>query len=74
MKRSLAAVLVLVSLALSAVPASAHRPYFEETDITADKPWSVSDPTISTAIYATLDTRATRTTTPSTAARASASC
>ena len=57
MKRSLAAVLVLVSLALSAVPASAHRPYFEETDITADKPWSVSDPTISTAIYATLDTR-----------------
>ena len=42
---------------LSAPPASAHRPYFEEADITADKPWSVSDPTISTAIYATLDTR-----------------
>ena len=56
MKRSLAALLVLVSLALSAAPASAHRPYFEETDITADRPWSVSDPSISTAIYATLDT------------------
>ena len=57
MKRSIVILLVLALLALSAVPASAHRPYFEETDITADKPWLVSDPTISTAIYATLDTR-----------------
>ena len=57
MKKRTVAGLVLLLLALSAVPASAHRPYFEETDITADKPWFVSDPTISTAIYATLDTR-----------------
>ncbi len=57
MKKRTVAGLVLLLLVLSALPASAHRPYFEETDITADKPWSVSDPTISTAIYATLDTR-----------------
>jgi hypothetical protein len=57
MKKRTVLGLVLLLLVLSALPASAHRPYFEETDITADKPWSVADPTISTAIYATLDTR-----------------
>jgi hypothetical protein len=57
MKKRTVLGLALLLLVLSALPASAHRPYFEEADITADKPWSVSDPTISTAIYATLDTR-----------------
>ena len=57
MKKRTVLGLALLLLVLSAIPASAHRPYFEEADITADKPWSVSDPTISTAIYATLDTR-----------------
>jgi len=38
-----------------AAPALAHRPYFEEEDIGPDEPWPVDDPTISTAIYATLE-------------------
>jgi hypothetical protein len=55
MKKRTVAGLVLLLLALSVVPASAHRPYFEEADITPAKPWQVDDPTISTAVYATLD-------------------
>lgn len=35
--------------------AAAHQPFFEDVDITADDPWFVEDPTISTAIYAALD-------------------
>lgn len=35
--------------------AAAHQPFFESVDITANDPWVVEDPTISTAIYATLD-------------------
>jgi hypothetical protein len=42
-------------IALGAAPVGAHRPYFEEQDIRPEAPWSVDDPTISTAIYATLD-------------------
>jgi hypothetical protein len=53
--------LVLVSLlavaliAGWAVPVWAHQPYFEETDIVAGAPWQVDDPTVSTALYATLE-------------------
>jgi hypothetical protein len=36
-------------------PALAHQPFFEEEDITADQPWVVEDPTVSTAVYATLE-------------------
>jgi hypothetical protein len=39
-------------------PAVAHQPYFEEEDIEAGKPWGIEDPSISTALYATLDSRA----------------
>jgi hypothetical protein len=35
--------------------ALAHQPYFEEEDIQAGEPWEIDDPTISTALYATLD-------------------
>lgn len=48
---ALAATLALVS------QAGAHRPYFEEQDITASAPWQVDDPTISTVVYATLESR-----------------
>jgi hypothetical protein len=48
---SLAALLLLVTT----VGASAHQPYFEGDDWTARKPYTVKDPTISTALYATLD-------------------
>ena len=54
MKKQAFAALVLLLLVLSAVSVSAHRPYFEEADITAARPWQVDDPTISTAVYATL--------------------
>ena len=33
----------------------AHQPFFEDDDISAAAPWVVADPTISTALYATLD-------------------
>jgi hypothetical protein len=35
--------------------ASAHQPHFEDNDFTATAPGVVEDPTVSTAIYATLD-------------------
>ena len=41
--------------ALFAVPALAHQPFFEEEDILPDQPWYIANPTVSTAIYATLD-------------------
>lgn len=42
---------MLVSSAL------AHQPYFEEKDIEAGDPWVIDDPSISTALYATLESR-----------------
>jgi len=58
MHRNLVVLSLITILVLSAVvasPALAHRPYFEEVDIEASEPWMVDDPTISTAIYATLE-------------------
>lgn len=46
--------LALILALLAAAPASAHRPYFEEEDIVAAKPWQIDDPTISTVVYAAL--------------------
>jgi hypothetical protein len=51
---------LVLSLTLSvflAGPVQAHRPYFEDDDIRAEAPWAVDDPTISTAIYATLESQ-----------------
>jgi hypothetical protein len=42
-------------ITVGVVPVWAHRPYFEEQDIRAEMPWHVDDPTISTALYATLE-------------------
>ncbi|MFN8499467.1 MAG: hypothetical protein U0641_16580 [Anaerolineae bacterium] len=36
-------------------PASAHQPFFEDTPFGADNPFVVRDPSVSTAVYATLD-------------------
>lgn len=36
------------------LPALAHQPFFEETDIIFDKPWTFEDVSISTVVYATL--------------------
>jgi hypothetical protein len=47
--------LAAVLAAIGAARVWAHRPYFEEHDIGPDDPWQIEDPTISTAIYATLE-------------------
>lgn len=52
---SLALALLLVGVVVT--PALAHQPYFEDEDIGAANPWQIDDPTISTALYATLDSR-----------------
>lgn len=58
MRRSL----ILVAWAMGIIlaprlfaPALAHQPFFEEEDIEADNPWVIADPTVSTAVYATLE-------------------
>lgn len=51
----LAVPLALIAIVLAVTPASAHRPYFEEQDIVSSAPWIVKDPTISTVVYATLE-------------------
>jgi len=48
----------VVLITLSVAPVWAHEPYFEEEDIIADAPWQVKDPTVSTAVYATLESSA----------------
>ena len=51
---------LLLGLLLAGVVVSsalAHQPYFEEDDIEAGNPWEIDDPSISTALYATLDSR-----------------
>jgi hypothetical protein len=47
----------VVLMLLAVLPAAAHQPFFEDSDFTAQKPGSVKDPTVSTALYATLDSR-----------------
>ncbi|HHY55553.1 MAG TPA: hypothetical protein GYA08_08955 [Chloroflexi bacterium] len=49
----LAGVFLLVNLR----PAEAHQPYFEDEDWTPANAYRVKDPTVSTALYATLDRR-----------------
>lgn len=48
-------VLALAAFAIAAIPAFAHQPFFEDREFTAAAPYRVADPTISTAVYATLD-------------------
>ena len=55
MRFRVAFTLALALTAIVVVPALAHRPYFEERDVGADTPWFIEDPTISTALYATLE-------------------
>jgi hypothetical protein len=55
----LTGVLLMALLFLLAAPrsAEAHQPYFEDDDWTPDAAYRVKDPTVSTALYATLDRR-----------------
>jgi len=54
MRLSLALCIGIVAL-LPATSAHAHQPFFEENDTTPAAPIVVANPTISTALYATLD-------------------
>ena len=47
--------LSILLLLITVRPAFAHQPYFEDTDTTAKTPWAIADPTISLALYFTLD-------------------
>jgi len=51
-------VLVVFLMLARWTPAMAHQPFFEEEDIKANNPWQIEDPTVSTAVYATLDSPA----------------
>ena len=51
----IALVLAVCLMLFSTSLASAHQPFFEDKDFTAKAPGTVKDPTVSTALYATLD-------------------
>jgi transketolase len=55
--RLLSLVLGLLLAGTLVSPAVAHQPFFEEKDIEAGNPWEIEDPSISTALYATLALR-----------------
>jgi hypothetical protein len=57
MRRESIPMLFLVAFIVSLVPALAHQPFFEEKDFTADTPAQIEDPTVSTAMYASLETQ-----------------
>ena len=48
-------VTVLTLMLADVTPALAHQPYFEDVDTTAETPWSLADPTVSVALYFTLE-------------------
>jgi hypothetical protein len=52
----MALTIAILAAAVLAFPVLAHQPFFEEDDITPNAPWEITDPTVSTAIYATLGT------------------
>ena len=55
-KICVAGTIALLLTFYSAQVACAHQPFFEEDDTNEDTPMVVRDPTISTALYATLET------------------
>jgi hypothetical protein len=56
MKRGSIPPVIIIALLIWLAPASAHQPFFEDKDFTDDNPGHIEDPTISTAMYATLET------------------
>jgi hypothetical protein len=56
MARYFAWSLLLVIVFSIFIPAVAHQPFFEDKEFTAANPELIKDPTISTAVYATLET------------------
>jgi hypothetical protein len=56
MRRSLIPQMLLAIIVVFVAPALAHQPFFEDKEFTADNPGHIRDPTISTAMYAALET------------------
>jgi hypothetical protein len=56
MKRNSNLKMLILMLIVLIVPSAAHQPFFEDKEFTADNPLYIKDPTISTAVYATLET------------------
>ena len=56
MKRGSIPPVIIIALLIWLAPASAHQPFFEDEDFTADNPGRIEDPTVSTAMYATFET------------------
>jgi hypothetical protein len=56
MKRCFIPLLLAIWLIGFLAPALAHQPFFEDKEFTADSSGHIKDPTISTAMYATLET------------------
>ena len=56
MKRGPIPSIFAIALLVLLVPALAHQPFFEDKEFTADNPGHIKDPTVSTAMYATLET------------------
>ena len=56
MKRSFIPQMLLLMFVVLVAPALAHQPFFEDKEFTAENPMYIKDPTISTAVYATLET------------------
>lgn len=51
----------LITLVLGLImvlPVAAHQPFFEEEDIVFNDPWAIADPSVSTVVYATLESTA----------------
>ena len=56
MKLDWIAEISVIALLILLVPATAHQPFFEEKDFSANLPGLIKDPTVSTAMYSTLET------------------
>ncbi len=57
-KTATTSVVCLALIVLSPAMAYAHQPFFEDTDATASNPWRINDPSISLALYGTLQSAA----------------
>jgi hypothetical protein len=55
MNRGLTLSVLAITLLFLSAPAMAHQPFFEDSEFSADNPGLIKDPTISTAMYATLE-------------------
>jgi hypothetical protein len=56
MKRGFIPSVLVIALIVLLFPALAHQPFFEDKEFTVDNPGIIKDSTISTAMYATLET------------------